>query len=252
MLWKNLADPDSGFSDNFINQVYHNRCEEIFPQIPDGSIDMILTDPPYKDYQSNRPIAHEKVRKILSDTFDIPLFIRESTRVLKPGGHFYCWCDHQSFPGIVNEINRFNSTQRKIVDRLRDKNMLIWVKNNHGSGDLKGNWAPQHELIIFATRGKGDPLRGKRPSNVFFYRDESSCLQFYKRVSNYRHQHGTSKPLPILEQIIGSSTDPGDIILDPYAGSLSTARAAKSMNRNYLMIEMEKEYLDINMSHLLK
>lgn len=250
MSWPIKPDESEDFDDRFRNCIYHNRCEAILPEIPTGSIDMILTDPPYKDYQSNRPVANPKVKKIKSDTFDIPMFVRESARVLKPGGHFYCWCDHRSFPGIHQEIQVYNKSQTKPGNRLIYKNLLVWVKSNHGSGDLRGDWAPQHELVIFATRGKGAPLRGKRPSNVFFYRDDQGYLQFYKRVQHQKHQHGTSKPLEILERIIASSSDPGDLILDPYAGTLSTARAAQDMGRDYLMIEMDDHYLEQNITRL--
>jgi len=248
-----LNQPDSAadFRDNFWDRIYQNDCGLILPQIPDASVDLVLTDPPYKDYQSNRPVAHNKVKKIRVEHFDIPMFISQSARVLKPGAHFYCWCDHSTFPALVQAINDYNATRRHPAERLKYKNMLVWVKSNHGSGDLRGNFAPQHELIIFAVKGaKGRSLNGKRPSNVFFYKDDEGHIQFYKRVSNYRHLHGTSKPLEILEKLILVSTNPGDLVLDPYAGTLSTALAATKHGRRYLMIEKDGEYLHHNRNRL--
>lgn len=224
--------------------IHQGDCARLFAALPDSSVDLILTDPPYKDYQSNRPVARQKVTEISAETFDLELFIRESERVLKPGCHFYCWCDHLSFPGIFEEIKRRTAgvKRREATTRLRYKNCLIWVKNNHGSGDLLGNYAPQHELVIYASKGRTRPLRGKRPSNVFFDRDDQGMIRFFSKVSNYRFQHGTSKPLAILERMILSSSDRGEVVLDPYGGSMSTADAAMRTGRRWIMGELDGDH----------
>jgi site-specific DNA-methyltransferase (adenine-specific) len=226
------------------NAVWQGDCRALFAALPDNSVDLILSDPPYKDYQSNRPVAREKVLRISVETFDLELFIRESERVLKPGCHFYCWCDHLSFPAIFEEVKRRTAglSRREAAGRLKYKNCLIWVKNNHGSGDLSGNYAPQHELVLYASKGRTRPLRGKRPSNVFFERDDQGRISFYAKVSNYRFQHGTSKPPAILERMIEASSERGELVLDPYGGSLSTAEAAMRTGRRYLMGELEAEH----------
>lgn len=208
----------------------------VFEALPDNSIDLIITDPPYKDYQSNRPVKHEKVKKILESDFDLPYFIEQSARVLKPGAHFYCWCDHLTFPGIVGEMKRQKDGQsgrngQSGQNYLTYKNMLVWVKNNHGSGDLKGNYAPQHELVIFGCNGeKGRALNGKRPSNIFDAR----------KVSNYLHQHGTVKPVEILKKMIEVSSKVGDVVLDPYAGSMGVGEACLELGREFLMAERDR------------
>jgi site-specific DNA-methyltransferase (adenine-specific) len=227
------------------NTVFQGDCGDLFPLLPDASVDLVLTDPPYKDYQSNRPVAHGKVSAISAATFDLPRFIHESERVLKPGAHFYCWCDHLSFPAIFEAIQERTRglSPRQAAGRLKYKNCLIWVKNNHGSGDLAGNYAPQHELVIYASRGRTRPLQSeKRPSNVFFERDNQGRISFYSKVSNYRFQHGTSKPLAILQQMIRASSRPGELVLDPYGGSLSTAEAALREGRLYLVGELDPEH----------
>jgi site-specific DNA-methyltransferase (adenine-specific) len=226
------------------NRIVQGDCADLFAQIPDESIDLILTDPPYKDYQSNRPVAREKVKKIFVNTFDLELFIRESERVLKPGCHFYCWCDHLTFPGIFDAIKarREGISKKKAAHRFLYKNCLIWVKNNHGAGDLQGNYAPQHELVIYASKGRTRPLKGKRPSNVFFDRDDQGKIRFFSKVSNYRYAHGTSKPHAILERMIKSSSTRGEIVFDPYGGSMSTAEAAMRQGRRFVMGELEADH----------
>ncbi|MBC8478207.1 site-specific DNA-methyltransferase [bacterium] len=249
MILTKKPSPTADFATNFVNRIYQNDCLRVLPLIPDASVNLILTDPPYRDYQSNRPVARPKVKKVSVNTFDMAEFIHQSTRLLKPDGHFYCWCDHRTFPELVDAIE-LNNIELTPEEKLRYKNCLVWVKNNHGSGDLKGDWAPQHEFILFAVKGKGAPLRGKRQPNVFFQRDASGSIRFYQRTFNYRHNHGTTKPQEILTRLIEASSDPGDLVLDPYAGTLSTAVAARRLQRNYLMIELEKEHLRNNIKRL--
>ena len=122
-----------------------------------------------------------KVKAVDANQFNLDLFARESYRTLKKGGHLYCFCDHYTFPEI----------QRKLVEaRFRYKNCLVWVKNNHGSGDLRGNWAPQREFILFATKGPGRALKGRRRSNVLLKRQSNGKMVFFSKVSNYKYNHG--------------------------------------------------------------
>jgi site-specific DNA-methyltransferase (adenine-specific) len=233
---------DSGWIFNCDNRL-------VFEALPDNSIDLIITDPPYKDYQSNRPVKHEKVKKILESDFDLPYFIEQSARVLKPGSHFYCWCDHLTFPGIVMEMKKQKDTAlahpltRSLAHFLTYKNMLVWVKNNHGSGDLKGNYAPQHELVIFGCKGeKGRKLRGKRQPNVYFKTNRAGGIEFYGRVSNYDFGHGTSKPVDIQRLMIEASTDEDEVVLDCYGGSMSVGEATRLTDRKFLLVELEDEH----------
>ncbi len=206
---------------------------ELFSQLPDETIDLILTDPPYKNYQSNRPVARPRVKAMNVTQFDLEFFAGESWRVLKPGGHLYCFCDHITYPDIRSGL---------VESGLTYKNCLVWIKNNHGSGDLKGNWAPQHEFIIFATKGRGKPLRGLRKPNVLLKRNVGGGWEFYKKVSNYRFNHGTAKPVDLLRSLIQSSSDAGDIVLDPYGGSGSTAEACIREKRRFIQCEIDPEH----------
>jgi len=233
---------------------YLGDNRDVFKKLPNDSIDLIITDPPYKDYQSNRPTYRPKVKKINESEFDLPYFICESARVLKPGGHFYCWCDHQTFPLIVNEITRLQDAMMSEggLDYLKYKNCLIWVKNNHGSGDLNGNFAPQHEFIIYASKGKStNPLNGKRPSNVLF-KCEDKNIKFFAKVRNSKYKHGTSKPVEILNILVEASSLEGDLVFDPYAGSMSTGEACVLLGRKHLLAEIDPEFYDIGLERLKK
>ena len=149
--------------DHLVNAFINGDCFEKLRELPDACVDLVLTDPPYGiDYQSNRRVAREKLPKFAND-IDLGWvedWVEQIHRVLKDDRHFYCFTRFDMYPRFYDAIAR----------RFKVKNCLIWVKNNHGSGDLNGSFAPQHEMIIFAVKGKRD-LNGTRDSDVL-RRDE--------------------------------------------------------------------------------
>lgn len=98
-------------------------------------------------------------------------------------------------------------------------------------GDLKGSFAPRYEAIIFATKGRYE-LPGKRPDDLI------ACA----KVGNQSLTHPNEKPVALLEQLIEATTIPGALILDPFAGSGSTLAAAAKTGRQYIGIEIDKQY----------
>ena len=222
-----VIDVFSGDLDKVV-MVKQGDSNNIMKQLPDDSIDLFITDPPYKDYQSNRTTI--KQTKISANDFSPEVLISHIERVLKPTCHFYIFCDHMSFPDFFRAIEKSSS--------LRYKNMIVWVKNNHGSGDLSGNYAPQHELIIYGVKNKGKALNF-RPSNVL-YKNVNGNIEFYKKIPSEVYNHPTIKPTEILEILIKASSNKNDLVLDPYAGSFSTAHACVSTERRSLSIELDK------------
>jgi len=109
------------------------------------------------------------------------------------------------------------------------KNILIWEKNNHGSGDLQGDYAPQYEMIIFCSNG-AKKLNGGRDSNILKARKIAS------------ENHPTEKPVNLIAYLIEKSSRKGEIVLDTFAGSYSTARAAVETGRNFLCFEIDADY----------
>lgn len=209
---------------------------EIMKCMPKNSVDLVLTDPPYKDYQSNRVVKSKRTKKIYASKFNFQEFIFEMERVLKPGRHYYIFCDHLTFSMFFDAIKESKS--------LVYKNMLVWVKNNHGSGDLKGDYGPQHELIIYGYK-KGKTRRnlyGKRTSNVLFKKD-GDCVTFFKKISNNKYKHSTIKPVEILIPLIEKSSKRGELVFDPYAGSFSTSEAAIITGRRSFGIELEASHV---------
>ena len=212
--------------EQFINKVICSDCLEVMKDIPDKSIDMILTDPPYgMNYQSSWRTATKQFAKITNDTnIDwFPEFIKECYRILKDNSHIYIFCNDYN-------ISKFRDLQEQAG--FKNKRTLVWVKNNHTSGDLLGDYANKTEFINYAQKGRR-LLNGGRDTNV---------LNF-SRVSKL--EHPTQKPVDLNEYLIKKSTNENDIILDPFAGSGTTGVACKNLNRKYILIEKEPEYIDI-------
>jgi len=201
-------------------RLINRACEEVFPTLADESIDLIIADPPYKDYQSNRPLKKRSFPKIESLEFDTEMFAMESFRVLKQGSHLYCFCDHKSMVGVRQRLSKAG---------FICKDTLTWVKNNHGCGDLQGGWGPQTEFILYCTKGRGKPLNRPRRPNVFHY----------PKVDPKRFGHGTVKPVELLTVLIEKSSKDGDIVLDPYAGTGSTGVAAMQAGRSSILVEKD-------------
>ena len=210
-------------------------AEKLMKKLANESVDLVLTDPPYKDYKSmwsNNPEKQSK--KIAKGGFDFDNLLEEINRVLKNNRHFYIWCDAKTYPELYKSLDKYKS--------LKFKSMLVWVKNTHGLGDLKASYGPQHELCLFGCKGNPRSFFTNRRPDVLYKKDNNDCIQFYSRVDPIKGGHPTVKPLEILTDFIKRSTKEGEVILDPYAGSFSTAKASKTTNRQSISFEIDSEY----------
>ena len=198
-------------------------CLERMKEIPDCSVDMILTDPPYgMEFQSNyRKERHDKIKNDSSLEW-LDDFISESYRIAAPNTAHYFFCS-------FHNIDKF---KQAIEKRFKVKNCLIWEKNNTSMGDLKGDFAPKVEFVIFAHKGRR-LINGKRDPNIFKF----------KRTRN--ELHPTEKPVDMMEYLIEKFSDDGHIICDPFMGSGTTGVAAKNLSRKFIGIEMDENYFNI-------
>jgi len=206
--------------------VIHGDCLTVLRQMQDGLVDMIITDPPYGiDFQSNRPKSKNpgaKFAKIANDKTPFIWWIYDAFRVLKDGGGCLCF-------------SRWD-VQQIFIDALQlagftVKSVLVWDREIHGMGDLKGSFAPRYDTCIFAVKGRY-LLPGKRPVDVI------RC----QRLNGAELVHPNEKPIPLLRQLIEDTTVPGALILDPFVGSGSTLAAAASTGRQYIGIEISEEH----------
>lgn len=207
------------YRDEYVT-LYQGNSLELLAQLPAACVDLILTDPPYgMSWQSGRrkkgyaKIANDESLEWLNSC------VAEWKRILRPDRHIYSFCSW-------HHIETFKIEIQKQFDLL---NMLIWVKNNHGSGNLAESYAPQHELILYGQTGRRKRI-GKRISDVL------SC----PKASNSKHP--TVKPLDLIETLISKSAYPGELVIDPFGGSGTTGVACKRLGRKCILVELDKTY----------
>jgi len=216
-------------------RILEGDCVEVMRGLPSESVDCVVTDPPYgMAYRSNMRASWARFDAIENDdNFDFEwqlAWMKECYRVLKDGSHFYAFCsDHH--------LGEFRDTARSA--RFNVKRTLVWCKGGGGIGDLDGDYAHETEFCVFAHKGRR-PLTGGRISNV---------LQVPKvRPADLRHP--TEKPVGVLRPLVQKSSAPGEVVLDPFGGSGSTAVACREEGRGFIVIEREPKYVEVTRDRL--
>jgi site-specific DNA-methyltransferase (adenine-specific) len=210
-----------------LNKIYNEDCLEGMKRIPAGSVDVIATDPPYGiDYQSARRTEKEKRhKKILNDKSPFIWFLYDAFKVLKDDGCILVFCRWDTQEAFKHALEWAGFTV---------KSQIIWDREHHGMGDLSGSPSPCHDVIWFAVKGKYK-LPYKRPKDVVRS----------KRLSGEQLTHPNEKPVDLMEQLITSYAKEGEVVLDPFMGSGTTAIACINTGRNFIGFEIDKHYCDI-------
>lgn len=142
------------------NKIYNLDVIDFMTTLPDESIDLVVTDPPYLiSYKTNRrkERGHKFSNAIENDNNPelIKTYIKECYRVLKNNTAIYMFCS-------FDKVDFFKSEIEKYFDI---KNIIIWKKNNHTAGDLEAQFGKQYEMIILANKGR-KPFNGDRLTDV--------------------------------------------------------------------------------------
>ena len=212
------------------NTILNTDCIVGMRDIPDNTIDLIVTDPPYlmkykTNYRKNK--EHKFCSEIKNDDNEdlIANYIKECYRILKDNTAMYMFCNS-------NKVDFFK--QQLEATGFVIKNMIIWVKNNWTAGDLMAQYGKQYEIIFYVNKGRC-PIRGKRLTDVWEF----------PRVSGKAQLHQNQKPIELIKQCIEKSSDTENIVFDGFMGSGTTAVACLKTGRSYIGFELDKEYYDI-------
>jgi site-specific DNA-methyltransferase (adenine-specific) len=205
-----------------IKNVFHGDSRAILSNYT-GKINAVITDPPYgMGFISNRRTLSPKDEGIANDeniNIAKELVINVFTKVfdiMPNNSPLFCFIGWRQEPEFIKLISDIGFTV---------KNSIIWVKNNHGSGDLQGSFAPKHERIIYATKGKV-VLNSREPDVL--------------NGSDIRTDHPTAKPIDLIKILINSIKSTDTIVCDPFAGHGSTAIACKELDVNFVAIEFDE------------
>jgi site-specific DNA-methyltransferase (adenine-specific) len=215
-----------------LNYIDNCDCLEGLKDIPDGSVDLIVTDPPYflsmghagsRDNAKNSQLASNRTFNDLAicTPFYRELFA-EYARVLKEDGSFYFFTDWRGYAYYFPLINA----------ALPVRNMICWDKKS-GPGSF---YSFAHELIIFGT------YKGKTKTGVGTNVWRMAAFNSGARSTNGEKQHPTQKPWELIAKCIEDSTEPDAVVLDTFMGSGTTAVACLRTGRNFIGFELDEGY----------
>jgi len=216
-----------------LNKIYCWDCFEIMQQIPDGSIDLILTDPPYKLHagRAERKYQSEWMATIKSN-METDIYTKEFFETLlkktkKPNMVFFC--NKMQIPDILDRA------------RENDLNFDILVLCKTAPAPLtQWQWLPDREYAIHLR--KWIPIRWNYQTKHWF--------RIAPNFKDTKVKHPTVKPLNVIKDIIMNLTDKWDVVLDPFIGSGTTAIACTQLERNYIWCEISEEYCKLANSRL--
>lgn len=219
-----------------INQIYNGDCLELMKSIPDGSIDLIVTDPPYKLTQRGSSgtmsgyWATDAARKgtvFEHNDIEIEQYLPEFYRTLKEDAHCYIMCNNLNMPHFFDVIGK---------SKFHFVKLLVWDKQTKICGKY---YMGQIEFIFFLRKGKDKPINDCGVSDLLSFPNKKE-----KNADGF-NIHDSQKPIGLMQTLIRNSSNIGDIVLEPFAGSGTTCIAALRENRKYIGIELDQHYYEV-------
>lgn len=207
-------------------------CLEVMKDIPDKSIDLIVTDPPYQIETSGAGIYKQEDKQYvkqlngMKDGFSEEV-LNELCRVMKKI-NIYIWCSQKQILPLLEYF---------VKQKKCNWNLFTWHKTNPVPA-CGNKYLTDTEFCLF-FREKGVKVGGNFASK-FTYK-VTPLNQKDKKL----YGHPTIKPLDIIENFIINSSNEGDLVLDTFLGSGTTGVACKKLNRNFIGIEIENKYIEI-------
>lgn len=213
--------------------ILHNGdCLEVMKNIPDNSIDLIVTDPPYLIETSGgglyKQADKQYVKELdgIKDGFSTQI-LDELTRVMK---HINCYlfCSQKQIPILLDYF---------VKGKRCNWNLLTWHKSNP-IPNCGNKYVTDTEYIMF-FREKGVRVYGSFETKKTYY--VTPLNQKDKKL----YGHPTIKPLDIIKNLIINSSNENDVVLDPFMGSGTTGVACRNLNRDFIGIEIDQTYFEI-------
>ena len=198
-------------------------CLEVLKELPDESVDCVITDPPYN---IGKDIKNDNLELKEFEEFTIS-YLNELKRVIKPKRPILI------FFNTGESLSDFFNFSSRV---LKFKKYINWYKPNDCSFPIASVLRKSEALLLFA------------PENVLNYDSDKNihdCLIFNKIIKDRTFWHPTVKELPLLESIVLAFSKKGDLILDCFMGSGTTGVACMKLQRKFIGIELDEKYFDI-------
>jgi DNA modification methylase len=239
-----------------LNQILQGDCIEILNSLPENSVDLVFADPPYNLQLQNdlyRPdlskvdAVNNKWDKFLSfsdyDGFTL-YWLRVIYRVLKETGTIWAI-------GSYHNIFRVGAIMQDLGFWIL--NDITWIKSNPMPNFRGVRFTNSHETLIWAQKKKGARYTFNHRSMKALNDDLQMRSDWVLPLATGKERikvngtkaHPTQKPESLLYRVIMSSSNVGDVVLDPFFGSGTTGAVAKKLGRNFIGIERDRKYVKV-------
>ena len=222
-------------------------CVDLVKNLPDESVDLVLTDPPFgsstiEDMRGQFRNGSQSYTQILKDSDNMgrggvarlfEALAPELHRVMKPGGHIYVFFAHEIEEDLRRTLGKFFSFAWA---------PLIWDKGRATTVARGYNYMSSYEPILF----------GFKPPRVRRLNGSERDIQLCSIIQSKDKVHPFEKPQLLLKKYIDMSTNIGDVVLDPFAGSGSTIVAAKSSGRSGIGFELDEDTFMLAQQRLME
>lgn len=232
--------------ENYI--LINDDCFNALKKIPDNSIDLILTDPPYNiaqystgnikfDWRMDR--NNDLAEWDLVD-FRPELLLSEFKRILAPKGNIFIFCSY-------NMIGEYHKVFDPEFDTFQ---FMVWHKTNPVPNFRKSSFLNSCELIVCCWN-KGHTWNFSNQKEMHNFIESGICMGKERiKDKNGKYLHPTQKPVSILKRIIEIASNENDLVLDCFNGVGSTGEAALQTKRKYIGIEIDKLYYSESLKRL--
>ena len=220
-------------------KLYNDDCMNVLKEIEDNSVDLILTDPPYNIARDNN--FHTMGRKGIDfgewdKGFDLFSYIDLLPRVCTKDASVVIFNDWKN----IGEIAKYAESKGFVI-----KDMLRWEKSNPMPRNRDRRFVVDYEVAVWLTMPKAKWTFNRQSETYDRPLFKGSLVS-----GNEKTAHTTQKPIWLMKEILQVLSNEGDTVLDPFMGSGSTGVACKELNRNFIGVELDKQYFDIAESRI--
>lgn len=208
------------------NKIYNMDCLEGLKQIPDNSVDLIVTDPPYKLSQKyGTSVDPDNIMGVSS----IMVSMIEFGRILKEGRFAVIFYDKRILPLLFQAVK---NTKLRYDDQ-------IFLYRRWGTAHKRNGWMSCTDPVIIFKKGESKPFR---PDHKVKTKHDTYIKSSPEKI-NYNHP--AQKPMEIVRDIINQFSNEKELVCDPYVGSGTTTAVCNQLGRNFIGFEMSEEYCKI-------